>query len=170
VDISLNCIGVLETEKIKAEKSIEEVNKSSLLNAIEINAFTSIHLAQVLKSFIKNSESPVFATLSAKVGSIEDNRLGGWYSYRISKVALNMALKNISIEFKRLNKNFNAFAIHPGTTETQITKKYLKSARKKYQIHSPDETAENIYNCILEAQSQAYNGRFLSWNGDILPW
>ena len=137
---------------------------------MNINVVSTVLLAQVYKNFIKDANNPVFAALSAKVGSIEDNRMGGWYSYRISKAALNMTLKNIAIEYSRLNKKSCVCALHPGTTDTKLSEPFMRTAQKKYKIHSPSETAQHMINVIEKGQQARETGVFYSWDGQKLPW
>lgn len=170
VDLCINSIGILATENLQPERSLEEVTTDSLLKSFQVNTITSLLLAQKLKPLMLKSEAPVFIALSAKVGSLADNRLGGWYSYRISKAALNMVIKNLSIEMKRLHKSFIVMAVHPGTTTTQLSKPFMPSAKKKYKIHSPLETAQNIFKILEKSHPKTHNGQFFSWDRTKIPW
>jgi NAD(P)-dependent dehydrogenase (short-subunit alcohol dehydrogenase family) len=109
----------------------------------------------------------VFATISAKVGSISDNRLGGWYAYRASKAALNMFIKNIAIEFARNKKKIILLSLHPGTTKTELSEPFTKNT--KYQLHTPIETAKNLLS-VIENKTLDDSGKFFSWDGEELPW
>ena len=118
-------------------------------------------------SSFESKEDSCFASISAKVGSIEDNRIGGWYGYRSSKAALNMIKRTMAIEFKRSGCRCNLLAIHPGTTVTELSKPYIKNTQLK--LHSPDETALNILR-IIEDQPFEPEAQFMSWDGQTLPW
>ena len=109
----------------------------------------------------------MLVTISAKVGSISDNKLGGWYGYRASKSALNMFIKNISIEYKNRKAPCIALAIHPGTTDTELSKPFI--ARSKLTIHTPEQTAENILN-VIDSKRLEDSGKFLSWDGTEIAW
>ncbi len=170
LDLCINAIGVLSGDNSGPERRLEDVQAAAVLQALQTNAIASLLITKGLKESLMASPSPVFVGLSAKVGSIEDNHLGGWYSYRASKAALNMILKNLAIELKRLNRHTVVMAIHPGTTETDLTRPFLESAKKKYTIHSADETAENILKLVNQAASKTHNGRFWSWDGSEIPW
>jgi len=170
IDLVINCIGFLTKKNNSPEKSIDEVNSENLIDAFQINALTTLLLAKKLKPFLQKNKSSVLIALSAKVGSIEDNRTGGWYSYRVSKAALNMCIKNLSIEFNRMGNKITVFAIHPGTTETRLTTPFLKNAKKKYTVHSTLDTACNILQIALAENNHDYNGRFISWDGSEIPW
>ncbi len=124
-------------------------------------------LAKYLFPFLKNSSPAVFASLSARVGSIRDNRSGGWYSYRASKSAHNMMLKNIALEFDRFRCNTLALALHPGTTKTKLSKPFLRNSR--YTLHSPEQAASNLLDVIL-GKSLDCNGSFFDWEGKQIDW
>lgn len=107
----------------------------------------------------------IIASLSARVGSIEDNRLGGWYSYRASKAAHNMLLKTASIELKRLNKQSVVLCLHPGTTDTSLS-----------QARVPDEklftslfVAEQLL-AVIAQPTPDDSGSFWDWNGQPIEW
>ena len=170
LDLVINSIGTLHDHVTRAERKLEEVSLDSLVWSFRVNTAPTVLLAQNLKKLLLNSERPVFAAISAKVGSIGDNSLGGWHSYRISKSALNMAVKNIAIELARKKKTLCAVAIHPGTTATRLSQPFLESARKKYKVHSPRDTAANIIRVLSGLDPKQHNGSFFSWTGEELPW
>jgi NAD(P)-dependent dehydrogenase (short-subunit alcohol dehydrogenase family) len=105
------------------------------------------------------------ATLSAKVGSIEDNRLGGWYSYRASKAALNMLIKTAAIELARTKPNTALIALHPGTVNSNLSKPF-----RGEQIGRPPLDAASDMLKLLESLSQEDSGSFISYSGERLPW
>lgn len=170
VSYVINCIGFLHDEKLEGpERRLEEVDPESLLRSFEVNTLPTATIAKHLKPLIRTSEKPKFVSLSAKVGSITDNGMGGWYSYRASKAALNMLIKNIGLEFGRINKEAIVLSLHPGTTESKLSEPFLEAAKKKYQIHTADETAENLLKVIDSAQPTK-SGVFYNWDGSELPW
>ena len=120
----INTIGVLHSEQWMPEKKLDDLNPSQLAEMFNSNtigpALTIRHFSKLL-----DPKNGVMATLSAKVGSIEDNRLGGWYSYRASKAALNMIIKTASIEFARTKPNIALIALHPGTVNSGLSKPCL---------------------------------------------
>ena len=101
------------------------------------------------------------------VGSIGENELGGWYGYRASKSALNAFLKNISLEWGRINKRSLVLAIHPGTTQTKLSEKF--NSHVSHKVHSPSEAAANICNVIFNS-SYNMTGKFLNWDGRVIGW
>lgn len=159
-----NAVGFLHDESIKPEKSLRDINASHLMQYFFVNSVVTPLLAKHFSSLFKKDEQSIFTTLSAKVGSIEDNQMGGWYGYRASKAALNMFIKNIDLEFKRKRLPTKVLAIHPGTTETELSKPFIKNS--PYTIHHPDEAAKNILKVIKESGDHL----FLSWDGQELPW
>lgn len=164
----INCVGILHGEQIKPEKSLKHINNNNLLHYFQVNAIPTVLLAKHLLPLLKHSQTSIFASISAKVGSIEDNYLGGWYGYRASKSALNMFLKNIAIEYHRISKKTIVVALHPGTTDTQLS--------KPFQNNVPPENLFSVERCTSQLLSIINNltkddhGKFFSWDGSILPW
>jgi len=158
---------LLHSQLIQPERSLGDLQPDNLLQLFSTNSLVAPLLAKHLFRLFRNPDYAVFASLSALVGSIEDNRLGGWYGYRASKAALNMFLKTVAIEFERRRCNTTVLAIHPGTTVTELSKPFIKHA--SHHIHSPEETASNLINLILNRTIKD-NGTFWSWTGEKLPW
>ncbi|MFG1481569.1 SDR family NAD(P)-dependent oxidoreductase [Halobacteriovorax sp. HFRX-2_2] len=165
-DLIINSVGLLHTKKISPEKALREFDPDTFLELIRVNAMVTPLLAKYLERNLSDSPG-LFATVSAKVGSIEDNKIGGWYSYRASKAALNMLIKNIAIEFERKRKKCLVLAIHPGTTRTDLSEPFID--RTSYIIHETHETASNILN-IINNRELSETGKFLSWDGGEIPW
>lgn len=122
VDWLVNCVGMLHTQDKGPEKNLSSLDADFFQQTIMVNTLPSLLLAKYFTPKLKRSTNPPkFATISAKVGSISDNHLGGWYSYRASKAALNMFLKTMSIEWRRMVKHGTVLALHPGTTDTALS-------------------------------------------------
>ena len=121
-----------------------------------------------LNQKISDASTKIFATVSAKVGSIEDNRLGGWHSYRASKAALNMCLKNLSIEWQRQLPDVCVASLHPGTTDTPLSKPFQKNVPVN-SLFDSSYTATRLIE-ILGSLSPEQTGGFWSWDGKQLPW
>ncbi|MFK8136885.1 MAG: SDR family NAD(P)-dependent oxidoreductase [Bdellovibrionales bacterium] len=166
----LNTIGLLEMGNYGPERKLGDLNITDASKIIAVNSLPIVKIVGALKKKIRKSPELRVASLSAKVGSISDNDLGGWYSYRMGKSAMNMAIKNIAIECSRLNPESTCVAIHPGTTETKLTKNFIENARKKYQVHSSDGSAKNIIQTIEKARLEKSTGQFYNWDGEPLPW
>ena len=117
---------------------------------------------------LKRSPAPLLATVSARVGSIEDNRLGGWYSYRMSKAALNMALKTLSIEWKHSHPRGCVAALHPGTNDTALSKPFQANVAAE-NLFAPEYTASSFVDLLSRLQP-ADSGNFWAWDGSRIAW
>ena len=166
-DLIINSVGLLHNSKISPEKSFKSFKVENFLELMKINASVSALIFKYFEASLSKKNISAFVGISAKVGSIEDNNLGGWYSYRSSKAAMNMLLKCISIEAKRKRKDCIVLAIHPGTTDTELSHPFSNNI--SYKIHSIEETANNILN-VIEGKSLEDSGHFYSWDGEELPW
>jgi len=118
--------------------------------------------------WLRHRRFKTVAAISAKVGSITDNGFGGWYAYRSSKAALNMLVRNLSIELPRKCRPLACVAIHPGTTLSPLSEPFSRSLAQ-LKVHQPAETAENIAR-VIGGLTQDNNGQFLDWEGAQLPW
>jgi NAD(P)-dependent dehydrogenase (short-subunit alcohol dehydrogenase family) len=167
-DWVLNAAGYLHGDHGGPEKSIRHFDADFLMENIRINTLPTLLLARSFGTALKRSAAPVLATVSARVGSIEDNRLGGWYSYRISKAALNMALKTLSIEWKHSHRHGCVAALHPGTNDTSLSKPYQANVAAP-DLFDPAYTAASFVD-LLSRLGPADSGRFWAWNGDPIPW
>tara|TARA_R110002072_G_scaffold534_6_gene4033 strand:- start:210936 stop:211667 length:732 start_codon:yes stop_codon:yes gene_type:complete len=166
-DLIFSSYGVLHNDKLRPEKRLADIQLENMIEAHCINTFSCALIAKHFSQFLPIKKSSTLVFLSAKVGSIEDNKMGGWYSYRSSKAALNMMMKNISIELGRSRKLLSVQCIHPGTTKSALSKPFLSSTNLK--VRSPLESAKNICNVIEEASRQG-TGLFKNWDGSDLPW
>ena len=160
----INTIGILHSEYWMPEKKLDDLNAEQLQMLMQINA---IGPSLTIKHFSKllDPAGAVMATLSAKVGSIEDNRLGGWYSYRASKAALNMLIKTAAIEFGRTRPNTALVALHPGTVNSRLSKPF-----KGEQIGRPPADAASDMIKVLLSLSKEASGTFINYLGERLPW
>ncbi len=172
LDVCVNSIGLLQDQDLQVfpERKIEEFSLAAFSMVVAANVAPTLLLAKHLKGILRESASPLFVSLSAKVGSIGDNKMGGWYSYRISKTALNMAIRNFALEMGRVNARSCVLALHPGTTESKLSEPFMDSAKKKYTIHQPSETARNLIKVIEQCVANGETGAFYSWDGTLLPW
>ncbi len=160
----INAVGVLHTSKWMPEKKLDDLHADQLMELMRINA---IGPALTIRYFSKllDPHNSIMVTLSAKVGSIEDNRLGGWYSYRSSKAALNMLIKTASIELTRTKPNTALIAMHPGTVNSRLSKPF-----RGEQIGRPaNQAATEMFEVIKNLERQD-SGSFISYSGERLPW
>ena len=163
-NLIINAIGVLQTTEEGPEKTINVVKQKSMIDMMTINA---IGPALLLKNFSKKLDKTkfsVFVNLSARVGSITDNRLGGWISYRSSKAALNQIIKTSSIEINRRNKNAICVGLHPGTVKTRFTEKFQNTT----ETILPEESVEMMMK-VVENLSVDDNGYCFAYDGKVIP-
>ena len=163
-NLIINATGVLQTTEEGPEKTINVVKQKLMIDMMTINA---IGPALLLKNFSKKLDKTkfsVFVNLSARVGSITDNRLGGWISYRSSKAALNQIIKTSSIEINRRNKNAICVGLHPGTVKTRFTEKFQNTT----ETISPDESVKMMMK-VVENLSVDDNGYCFAYDGKVIP-
>ena len=160
----INAAGVLHTENFMPEKKLGDLSYAQLEATFRVNTYGP---GLVLRHFtpLLDTQRGVLAVISAKVGSIEDNRLGGWYSYRASKAALNMLLKTAAIEVKRSNPQAILVSLHPGTVNTGLSKPF-----KGEQIGRAALDAARDMLSVMAQLTPADTGSFLAYNGTRLPW
>lgn len=163
-NLIINATGVLQTTEEGPEKTINVVKQKLMIDMMTINA---IGPALLLKNFSKKLDKTkfsVFVNLSARVGSITDNRLGGWISYRSSKAALNQIIKTSSIEINRRNKNAICVGLHPGTVKTRFTEKFQNTT----ETISPEDSVEMMMK-VIESLSVDDNGYCFAYDGKVIP-
>jgi len=168
IDILVNAVGFLHSSDNKPEKTIKGFDSAFFHQNILSNTLPSILLAKHFMHSLRSGNKTFFIVLSAKVGSISDNRAGGWLSYRVSKSALNMAIKTISIEWQRRLPNCCVLLFHPGTTDTALSKPFQKNLPEG-QLHSPDVTAKALLE-LIERSGPDDSGKFVSFDGTEIGW
>lgn len=168
VDWILNFAGYLHGNAGAPEKNIHALDAEFLIENIRINTLPTLLLARHFARALKQSPAPIMTTVSARVGSIEDNRLGGWYSYRVSKAALNMALKTLSIEWKHSHPRGCVAALHPGTNDTALSKPFQANVKPE-NLFEPAYTA-SMFLKLLNQLDPGKSGNFWAWDGEIIPW
>lgn len=168
VDWVVNCAGFLHDATGGPEKSIAALESERLLESIRVNTLPSLLLARHFGPALKRSAMPLLAAISARVGSIEDNRLGGWYSYRVSKAALNMALKTLSIEWRHSHPRGVVAALHPGTNDTALSKPFQANVAAE-NLFRPEYTA-SMFVKLLSRLGPADSGNFWAWDGARIAW
>lgn len=168
VDWLINTVGVLHTPEQGPEKSIRQIDPGFFIDSMAINVLPSLLLAKHLQANFRHGRPAIFAAVSARVGSIGDNRLGGWFSYRASKAALNMCLKTLSIEWRRTLPNITVAALHPGTVDTTLSKPFQRNLPVG-QLLSAQQSVEQILE-VLQRLTAEDSGRFWAFDGEALPW
>jgi NAD(P)-dependent dehydrogenase (short-subunit alcohol dehydrogenase family) len=158
--------GFLHDDVNRPERSLRDLSASHFAKAFAINA---IGPALVLKHFtplLPREGRAVVAVLSAKVGSIGDNQLGGWHAYRASKAALNQIVRTASVELKRTRPGAICVALHPGTVDTQLSAPFSKAG---LNVRPPEEAAADLLR-VIEGLTPAQTGGFFDYTGQPLPW
>lgn len=168
LDVLINAAGVLHTAGHLPEKSIQQFDVDFFQTNIQTNTLPTLLLAKHFMASLKTSPRSYFVTISAKVGSIEDNKLGGWISYRSSKAALNMAIKTISIEWQTKLPSCCVVAFHPGTTDSALSQPFQRNVAS-HKLFTPQYTAQCLLN-ILSTLTPKNSGQFLSYSGDTIAW
>ena len=164
-DLIFVATGALELEGRGPEKSLKELTSEAMEAQFRLNCIgPSLVLKHSLRLLPRDRECR-FAALSARVGSIGDNGLGGWYSYRTAKAALNQMIHGGAIELGRTHKQSICVALHPGTVETPLTEKYAGG----HDTVTPDQAAGNLLD-VLSGLSPRETGRFFDWAGKAVPW
>lgn len=168
LDYLINAAGVLHDEVGHPERSARRLDPDFFVHNCQVNVLPTLLLAKHAEALLKDSDRGVFASVSARVGSIEENALGGWVSYRSSKAALNMALKTLSIEWRRTLPRVAVAALHPGTVATPLSAPF-RSGVAANKLFSPSQSASYML-AVIDKLGPADTGRFWSWDGSELPW
>ncbi|MGF1766966.1 SDR family NAD(P)-dependent oxidoreductase [Enterovibrio makurazakiensis] len=164
----VNCAGILYDAQHKPEKNLNQVTGEWLEESMKVNVLSHLHLAQAVGTMITSQSSLKWISLSAKVGSIEDNLSGGWYSYRMTKAALNMFLKTLSIEWQRRASKSSVIGMHPGTTQSTLSEPFTRNWPKE-KLYSPTITANRIIT-QFERMDANSSGHLYHHDGSIIPW
>ncbi len=164
----INTSGFLHSDLIRPEKRLSHINRANVIKNFSINAIAPILIAKSVEQFIRPELPFSFSSLSARVGSIADNNLGGWYSYRASKAAQNQFLKTLSIEWRRKYPLSIVSILHPGTCDTKLSRPFQSSVPEG-KLFSPSKSSEYLISIISE-QNPSDTGKFLAWDNSIIPW
>ena len=159
--------GSLHGDHGQPEKTVAHLELASMEALYRINAAGPLALFAQCAPLLKASKRPIALFLSAQVGSIEDNDLGGWFSYRMAKAALNMGVKTAAIEAARWRNEATVVAVHPGTTLSNLSKPFVRNRKKT--VCTPEETAQRIDE-LMHQLGPGNNGTFLTSGGATLPW
>ena len=156
--------GILHTDKVDPEKSLSDIDKENFEKIFAVNTHAVALLMKYLLPKLDKENPSVFAALSARVGSISDNHIGGWYAYRASKAALNMLIKTASIELKRKNDNAAIIALHPGTVDTQLSKPFQNYVKEGHLFTV--EHATSKMKDVIEKTQASDTGKIFDYAGD----
>lgn len=165
VDVLINCAGVLHSSQGGPERSLAACRKDWMTNVYSVNAMGPVLVTAGFLPLLtaKTTRDRVVANVSARVGSIGDNRIGGWWSYRMSKAALNMATRNMAIEFKRKGGALYAVSLHPGTVDTDLSKPFQRGVKPE-KLFSAEFTVGQLLS-IIESLDAEHSGNHYAWDG-----
>ena len=168
IDLAIHAAGLLHDQEVVPEKSLSQCNSGHLLRLFEVNSIGPLMVAGALLPVQGRSQRFTFAALSAMVGSIGDNRLGGWYGYRASKTALNQFIKTMANECRLKHPRAAIVAIHPGTTDTDLSRPFQRNVQEG-KLYPAELTAKRLLD-VLENVDENQSGQFLNWDGSTIPW
>jgi NAD(P)-dependent dehydrogenase (short-subunit alcohol dehydrogenase family) len=166
----VNCGGVLHDERhgLRPEKRLADLRVESLGRAFAVNAIGPLLVARHFEPLLAHRERAVFATLSARVGSIGDNRLGGWYAYRASKAAQNQFSRTLAVEWARSRRNVIVASLHPGTTDTDLSRPFQANVPPE-KLFSVERTVRQLLG-VIDRLGPEDSGQFFGWDGERIPW
>jgi NAD(P)-dependent dehydrogenase (short-subunit alcohol dehydrogenase family) len=162
----IDATGFLHDDRQGPEKSWRQLDACNLARSFALNAIGPALIMKHVLPLLPRSGKVVFATLSARVGSIGDNRLGGWYSYRASKAALNQLVRTAAVELTRRSPEGICVALHPGTVATTLSAPFTPAG---HSAHTPAEAARHLL-AVVDKLSAEANGGFFDWQGEPVPW
>lgn len=167
-DALVICCGLLHAGSTQPEKSITQMTENWLLDNMSANVLPSMIWLKAITKHLKKNDKIKAACLSARVGSISDNRLGGWHSYRMSKAALNMMVKNVAIEWKHKSPQSLVIGYHPGTVDTALSKPFQKNIAEA-QLFT-QAAAADYFHQIFEGLECNRSGELVDWQGMTIPY
>jgi len=168
IDLLFIATGILHDDIVSPEKRLEDLSPEAMQHVFSVNTFAPVIVAKTFIPMMNTKHKSIIAALSARVGSIADNRLGGWHSYRASKAALNMYFKTLSIEMKRKNPNLILSLLHPGTTDTKLSKPFQKNV-PEHKLFPPEQAVDHLYDVITGLEPDD-SGKFYAWDGQLIEW
>jgi NAD(P)-dependent dehydrogenase (short-subunit alcohol dehydrogenase family) len=157
--------GILHKNGKGPEKSLRELDPDWMIENYRLNAVGPTLVAKHFLPLMPKFERTCFAVLSARVGSISDNRLGGWHSYRASKAALNMLIRNLAIEWQRRNPESIIVGLHPGTVETALSAPF--KGNPQHERFSPEKAASQMLDALQKLQPQD-SGQLIGYDGGVI--
>ncbi len=164
----INSVGVLHEGEMQPEKSLRQINSEQLLRYFQVNSVGAMLLFKQVQPLLKHEDRSILATISAKVGSIGDNQIGGWYGYRASKTALNMFIRTAAIEYQRTCPHAILVALHPGTTDTKLSLPFQRNVPPE-KLFTVDRTVSQLLT-VMDGLVPIDSGEFFSWDGSRIVW
>ena len=167
-DLCIIATGLLQGEGITPEKNMRAMSLEYFQKSFIINTFGPAVTAKYFLPLMRRDNKAVFAALSARVGSISDNRIGGWYAYRASKAALNMIIKTLSIEFGRRFKETVIIGLHPGTVDTDLSKPFQRNLAEG-KLFTPEYSVSKLL-AVIDQVTPKDSGSLFAWDGKPVPF
>lgn len=168
LDLAIVATGVLHADGLAPEKTWRALSAEAMERAFRVNAIGPALVGKHVLPRLARDRRSVFAALSARVGSISDNRLGGWHAYRASKAALNMLVANFAIELARTNPKAIAVALHPGTVDTGLSRPF-QGGVKPDSLFPPERSAAHLL-AVLDGLGPTDSGGLFAWDGARIPF
>lgn len=168
LQLVVQATGMLHAPGLRPERSVRDLDGDALARVFALNAFAPVLLARDLLPLLPRDGPAVLAALSARVGSIGDNRLGGWYAYRASKAALNQLMRTLAIELGRTHPQACSVLLHPGTVDSGLSQPFLARIPRE-RVFTPPRAAAQLL-AVLARLTPADSGRFIAWDGTDIPW
>jgi len=168
LDLVIVATGMLHAANLQPEKTWRSLDAAALARAFAVNATGPALIAKHTLGLLRRDAKSVFACLSARVGSIEDNRLGGWHAYRASKAALNMLVRSCAVELRQRNPGALCVALHPGTVDTRLSTPF-QSGVDPEKLFTPRRSASALLG-VLDRLTPADSGRLWAWDGQLIPF
>ena len=158
--------GLLHTNEFGPEKSIKDLKADNILKILNVNTVGPAIIGKHFLPLLNKNNKSVMAFLSARVGSISENKLGGWYAYRASKSALNQIIKTFSLELKRTNPKAIIIGLQPGTVDSELSAPFKRSVSKN-KLFSAEYSASQLLG-VIERVDESSSGNLISWDGEII--
>ena len=168
LDLVIVATGILHDQQMQPEKAMRELDGSAMATVLAANTIGPALVAKHFLPRLRRDSKTVFAALSARVGSISDNRLGGWTSYRASKAALNMVIRTLSIEQARRRPESVVVGLHPGTVDTKLSAPFQRNVPQG-KLFTPEIAATHLLRVIDGLQSRD-SGGFFAWDGQAIDF
>ena len=158
--------GLLHTNEFGPEKSIKDLKADNILKVLNVNTVGPAIIGKYFLPLLNKDNKSVMAFLSARVGSISENKLGGWYAYRASKSALNQVIKTFSIELKRTNPKAIIIGLQPGTVDSELSAPFKRSVSNN-KLFTAEYSVSQLIG-VIERADESSSGNLISWDGEII--
>lgn len=168
LDLIFIATGLLQDDAIRPEKSYHMQTQAAYEKAFAVNCIGPALIGKHFLPLLARDRRSIFAVLSARVGSISDNHLGGWYAYRASKAALNMVVRNFAVELARSHPQAIAVALHPGTVDTALSQPFQRNVEPE-KLFTPDDAATKLF-AVLGGLTPADSGNLFAWDGQKIDF